>query len=172
MNIRSLSESREEFNTTMQLYTAVIVQTDHIGFSNDFFTGRGLILPTKRVEYTPPPWAGADYMPYFLGAYGKLDVKPKISREEIIPQLDALDKYLICDDYVSNGETFEIAMIRLTDQGVGLENIWCLSNDGFEQQNFASLDKAIKWHEYRVKRKSPYRMMLRNLGFEFPSLEV
>ncbi|MBW2973940.1 hypothetical protein KY346_06145 [Candidatus Woesearchaeota archaeon] len=170
--MRELTESREEFNQRMQSYIAMIIQTEYKPFSDDFFIENGLNVPNSRIAYTPPSWTGAEYSPSFISVYGT-DEKPEEWREEIVPDIVSSERYLICDDYSDEGETFEIAMIRLVQQGVKLEDIWCISRDGNSDiEKKIVLDTAFEWHQYRKKRKGLTRIILEELGFEFPSLKL
>ena len=168
--MKTISNSREEFNSAMNPYVAVIVQTEHEPFLDEFFSGNGLILPDGRINYTPPAWVGVEYSAYFMGAYG--GEKPEKWREEKIPEINPFEKYLICDDYSNEGETFEVAMMRLVEKGVKLDNIWCISRGGNKEIKAIILDKGTEWHKYRLRQKNLIRMTLENLGFAFPSLAV
>jgi hypothetical protein len=166
--MRTLTESREEFNPTMNPYTAIIVQTEHFRFSDEFFIQNGLICPKDRIKYTPPSWVGAENSPYFMASC-KRPEKPIKTREERIPEINSKERYLICDDYSNDGETFEIAIIRLMEAGVKLENIWGITQEGNKEHKGIVLNKGIDWHEYRLKREGITRLVLENLGFTYPS---
>ncbi len=168
--MKTVSNSRNEFNSAMNPYVAMIVQTEHEPFSDKFFSGNRLILPEGRINYTPPPWAGVEYSAYFMGAYGQ--GKPEKAREEIIPVINPLEKYLICDDYSNDGETFEVAIIRLVERGVKLENIWCISRGGNKDLKAILLGKGLDWHNYRLEQNGFMRKILGELGFVFPSLAI
>ena len=170
--MRTLSESREEFNSEMKKYIAMIIQTEHMPFSRDFFMEKGLPVPICKVYYTPPSWVGVEYSPSFCSVL-VTDKKPKKSREEVIPEIKPSDKYLICDDYSNEGETFEIAMLRLVQNGVNIDNIWAISRDGnSEMTKRIVLDKGREWHKYRLRRNGTTRLMMKELGFQFPSLDL
>jgi len=170
--MREIIESRKEFNSSMKPYIAMIVQTEQYPFSNDFFTENGLILPKKRVNYTPPPWVGVNYSVHFVAAYGR-NVKPTKSREEIIPKINPSSKYLICDDYSAGGNTLEIAAIRLVEHGVKIDNIWGITQKGnSEIKDRVVLDRAIEWHNYQKRSPHMRKAMLEDLGFVHPSLDA
>gem|GEM_PF-4855483 len=170
--MRTLSESKEEFNSEMSKYIAMVVQTEHKPFSRAFFVENGLSVPVRKIYYTPPPWVGAEYTASFISHYNK-DKKPKKWREEVIPGINSNDKYLICDDYANDGETFEIAILRLVRNGVKIENIWALSRGGnAEIAEKIILDKGIEWHNYRLRRNGTTRMMMNELGFKLPSIDL
>jgi hypothetical protein len=169
--MRELTESRTEFNSIMQSYIAMIVQTEYEPFSEDFFIENGLNTPEDRVNYVPPPWAGAAFSPSFFSVYGR-DEKPRRWREEMIPEINQSKKYLICDDYSANGQTLDIAIIRLVQQGVKIEDIWGITIKGnTEIKNKVVLEKGIEWRNYRKRQICPTRVALEELGFVFPSLE-
>jgi hypothetical protein len=170
--MKSISESREEFNSTMNPYNAMIIQTEHYPFSENFFFKNKLVLPNKRVAYTPPMWAGVEYMPYFIPMYEGKE-KPERWREEKIATINSLEKYLICDDYSNEGETFEIAMIRLVEKGVKLEDIWCITQKGNkEMKGDIILDKGIEWHNYFIRQDGFIRKILKEYGIIVPSLII
>lgn len=169
--MKTLSNSREEFNSIMNPYAAMVVQKEQQPFSEDFFINNKLIPPGNRISYVPPPWVGAEYSSYFMAAYGR-EEKPEKWREEKIPEINPFEKYLICDDYSSSGETFEVAMTRLVEGGVKLENIWCISQGGNKELKAVILDKGIEWHRYRLRQGGLMRKILGELGFVFPSLVV
>ncbi len=169
--MRRILESRNEFNSTMNPYTAMIIQTEHFPFIDEFFSSMKLILPTKRILYTPPSWVGASYSPDFMATYKTQD-KPKRLRDEEIPELNHQGRYLLCDDYLCTGETFEIAMVRLIERGVNLNNIWGITMGNAETKE-ASLEKGIEWHKYRLRQKdSLSRTILHEMGFAFPTLSI
>jgi len=169
--MKTVSQSREEFNSTMNPYVAMIVQTEHYPFSDDsFFNKKGLILPIKRILYTPPVWTGIEYMNMTLD-FLLHNKKPQKWRAEVIPALDS-EKYLICDDACGEGNTFEVAMVRLAENGIRLENIWCISQEGCRGQREPLLDKGHEWHKYHIKEGRLYARLLESTGFDFPSLET
>jgi len=167
--MRTIDESRAEFNAEMQEYTAMIVHTEHLPFSDAFFREHELLAPSKRRDYTPPPWAGAVYAPKFIGRCGKGGAASEKLREEVIPEITPGGKYLVCDDYSNAGETFEIAMIRLLQREVHLKNIWCVTGKGTaEIHDKVVLEQGSSWLEYRKRQKGLIRMVLEDLGFVFP----
>lgn len=170
--MRTVSESREEFNSEMSKYIAMVIRTEYEPFSRDFFIENGLSVPVCKIYYTPPSWVGAEYSPSFVSVQGT-NRKPKKSREEVIPKIKPDDKYLICDDYSNEGETFEIAMLRLVQNGVDIDNIWAISRNGnAEITKRIILDKGREWHKYRLRRNGTTRLMMKELGFQFPSLDL
>ncbi len=179
--MKTIAESRQEFNSVMQNYIALIIQREFRPFSDEFFIKNGLLLPQERVKYTPPPWTGVEHLNNFFAEYN-YPVKTWKTREEIIPFIDSFGKYLICDDYISSGETIEVAMIALTTRGVRLENIWGISQQGsndnykngnYENCEFPNLDKGIEWHNYKMRNlRLTVRLPLEEMGFVFPSLKL
>lgn len=167
--MRELAQAREEFNSGMKDYTAMIVQTEHYPFSNNFFLKNNLILPNKIINYTPPAWVGVEYMDIVLDAVCN-NKKPKKWREEIMPDLDS-EKYLICDDACGEGNTFEIAMVRLVERDIRLENIWCIAQEGNREQREPLLEKGIEWHKYNI-REGNLATILKWSGFNFPPLTI
>lgn len=174
--MRELAEAREAFNALMQDYTAVIVQTERkpLQFSDDFFMQNGLAVPRKKVPYTAPAFVGARYHPDFVARYRKGKNPPLNIRPEIIPEVDGDEKYLICDDYCSHGDTLEIAMLRLLERGVDFDRIWCIAQrtvGGAEGKELWYLDRGREWHAYRKSEEGWRRLILKSQGFEFPSID-
>lgn len=170
--MRTIEQSRTEFNTSMDPYCAVIIQTEYKPFTNDFFNENDLAIPASRIEYTPPAWVGAEYMPLFSASYGRKAIYEK-TRDEKIPRLPLLRNYLICDDYVSDGETLEIAMLRFVERGIKMKNIWCISYRGTAKQSeIVLLDNGLAWHNYRIERRGLARTTLEAIGFKMPKLEI
>jgi hypothetical protein len=168
--MRTLNEAREEFNSRMNSYFALIIETDRGYFSDESFLRSKLNLPAKRLSYIPPAWAGAEFSAEFVASYRKNS--PEKTREEIIPENIEQGNYLICDDFVNDGETFEIAFVRLVEGGIKLENIWAVSARGTSRQTgIALLDTAKKWHEYFISRTSLNRKILETLGLNLPRLD-
>ncbi len=169
--MKTINQSREEFNSTMNPYTLMVVQTEHTHFSDEGFRNKGLICPSERVAYTPPLWTGVSYGLEAVTLYLRGE-KPLRMREEKIPVINSLGKYLICDDYSSSGQTFEIAMVRLVEAGVWMNNIWCITSHGNEEQSSPILDKGIEWHKYMNAHENILKSILKRDGFKFPSLNV
>ncbi len=169
--MRLLPESRQDFNETMSPYTAVIVKTFPTQPNDEFFRSLGLRLPRKRTEYTPPSWVGPTYTSDVLEFY-KTGFRGM--RKEQIPFCDPLDKYLLCDDYCCTGETLEIAMIRLMEQGVKLDNLWVFTLHGNSEikDRVNILETGREWHNYHLRHISTSRRVLEELGFKFPEFPV
>jgi len=169
--MKTITESREEFNSTMDPYVALVIKTEHKPFTDEFFKKNGLIVPSSRVYYVPPPWVGAEFSPHFIAVYGR-DDRPDKWREETIPQIKPMEKYLLCDDYSSDGETLEIAIIRLMESGVNPDYIWCLTHANFEMKKGPVLDRSLAWHHYRLRQNGLTRIILEDLGFKYPGLDI
>lgn len=190
--MRKLRDSRTEFNRLMIPYIALIVQKDHVPFSDNFFDACLLVRPKVKVEYTPPSWAGATYSVDFALSYQR-DINPRKWRDESVPEIDSRDKYLVCDDYVSSGETFANAISALVKKGVDVRNIWCFSKKGNEEtlrarerkegfgakegplETTALLDESSEWLNYRrnyPQERSAPMVVLMEKGFVYPSMKA
>jgi len=116
---------------------------------------------------------GPTYSSEFLEFY--FDSEFHGMRQEKIPVFDPRKKYLICDDYSNTGDTIEIAIIRLLEQDVGLDNIWGFTLHGNNEVGYQGdqiLDKGIEWHKYHLRQISPFRQALQELGFKFPQFPL
>ena len=164
--MRAWIESRMQFNSEMNPYTAVIVQTEHFHFSDEFFQENDLICPQQRIKYIPPSWVGVRYFSEFVENYKNKDIL-EIPRKEEIPVINPFAKYLICDDYIDEGNTMEIAMERLLKAGVKQKNIWGIIRERGDP--LIILDNCLGFYRsirmFRNCHGAKRRNLLKSLGF-------
>ncbi len=134
--LRRLRSSALEFNTTMHPFIVIMVELKDKMFKNleNYFSAHSLHWPDEILSYTPPSFVGARFSRANLKSYPS----GTNLRNEIIPKIDPDKNYLICDDYADFGNTFEMAIIRLIEQGAELNNIWCLAGIGISGVNSIS----------------------------------
>jgi hypothetical protein len=165
--LRSIDESREEFNRVMQPYNQIIILNS--GRKVDL-SPWGIGTPQENLFYMPPYWVGPD-------AYSNCIRKSRGDqsglREESIPEIKNVhENYLICDDYFSEGCTIELAAIRLLEAGINPERIWIFLNEAnLHWKDKPRLDTLVALHKYLRTVQRLNRNLVTSLGVERPSFE-
>jgi hypothetical protein len=167
--MRTAEQSREEFNQSMVPYTAVIVQTEYHQFTDEYFATLGLVAPQARLKYIPPAWIGVRYLDQIIADFPR---EPRGVRIESIPQVIPSGNFLVCDTYANEGETMEIAMLRLVEQGIESRTIWGLTTETAERRHIPTLETALEWCFYRRRQRNLMRRVMRDLGITLPSLDL
>tara|TARA_Y100000310_G_scaffold345858_1_gene471597 strand:+ start:23095 stop:23550 length:456 start_codon:yes stop_codon:yes gene_type:complete len=108
----------------------------HVRQTLKLFRESGLEFPEERkFEYIPPQ--SVSHLP--------------VPRTEKVPVLDTTLKYLLMDDTVETGNTLRIALQRITEQGIGIEDIWCYTSILMNPRKWSSrphMDRAQAFQDY------------------------
>jgi hypothetical protein len=128
--------------------------------------------PQETLFYMPPYWAG----PMSIVDCGRPSRGESLEglRQESIPKIkEKYANYLICDDYLSEGDTMEIAAIRLMEAGANPELIWVyLTNAKDHWGDRPILDSLVAFHKLLKGKDRFNKNMLQNVfGIVTPCLK-
>jgi len=167
--LRTIVESQYEFNNIMQPYIQVNVMTSGAKIN---LQGLGIGSPEKTLFYTPPYWVGPESVRLCQIAEEGEDIKR--FRKEVIPSLkEPYGNYLVCDDYLSEGDTMEIATIRLLEAGVNPESIWVFLKKANRHKTKSPLLDSLLALNLRLKETfRSRRMLVECTGLSPPRLET